>query len=93
MAASGVAAAEVAARGAPAGRAPARSSCAVEAAIADALALDEAYGFPLMSYRRVPAALARVTAADVNRAARRFIDPQRETIAVVRPRRRPPSRP
>jgi predicted Zn-dependent peptidase len=54
-------------------------------AIADALALDEAYGFPLMSYRRVPAALAAITAADVNRAARRFLDPQRETIAVVRP--------
>ena len=54
-------------------------------AIADALALDEAYGLPLMSYRRLPAALAAITAADVNRAARRFIDPQRETIAVVRP--------
>ncbi|HEY4394767.1 MAG TPA: insulinase family protein, partial [Polyangia bacterium] len=54
-------------------------------AIADALALDEAYGFPVMSYRRVPAALAAITAADVNRAARRFLDPQRETIAVVRP--------
>ncbi|HEY6475798.1 MAG TPA: pitrilysin family protein, partial [Polyangia bacterium] len=54
-------------------------------AIADALALDEAYGFPLMSYRRVPAALAAITAADVNRVARRFLDPQRETIAVVRP--------
>jgi zinc protease len=54
-------------------------------AIADALALDEAYGSPVMSYRRVPAALAAITAADVNRAARRFLDPQRETIAVVRP--------
>ena len=54
-------------------------------AIADALALDEAYGLGLMSYRQVPAALARVTAADVTRAARRFFDPQRETIAVVRP--------
>jgi zinc protease len=54
-------------------------------AIADALALDEAYGFPLMSYRRVPAALAAISAADVNRAARRFLEPQRETIAVVRP--------
>ena len=60
-----------------------------QAAIADALALDEAYGLGLMSYRHVPAALARVTAADVNRAARRFIDPKRETIAVVRPE--PPS--
>lgn len=56
-----------------------------QAAIADALALDEAYGLGLMSYRNVPAALARVTAADVNRALRRFIAPKRETIAVVRP--------
>jgi zinc protease len=61
-------------------------------AIADALALDEAYGFPVMSYRRVPAALAAITAADVNRAARRFLDPQRETIAVVRPET-PPAKP
>ncbi|HVV49859.1 MAG TPA: pitrilysin family protein, partial [Polyangia bacterium] len=60
-----------------------------EASIADALALDEAYGLGLMSYRDVPAALARVTAADVLRAARRFLDPKRETIAVVRPE--PPS--
>jgi zinc protease len=56
-----------------------------ESAIADALATDEAYGLPLMSYRRLPAALTRVTATDVARAARRFIDPKRETIAVVRP--------
>jgi zinc protease len=56
-----------------------------EAAIADALATDEAYGLPLMTYRQLPAALARVTAPDVARAARRFIDPKRETIAVVRP--------
>jgi zinc protease len=55
------------------------------AAIADALATDEAYGLPLMTYRQLPAALARVTATDVARAARRFIDPKRETIAVVRP--------
>jgi zinc protease len=56
-----------------------------EVAIADALATDEAYGLPLMTYRQLPAALARVTATDVARAARRFIDPKRETVAVVRP--------
>ncbi len=56
-----------------------------QAAIADALATDEAYGLPLMTYRQLPAALARVTATDVARAARRFIDPKRETIAAVRP--------
>ncbi len=55
------------------------------AAIADALALDEAYGLGLMSYRQVPATLARITADDVARAARRFLDPRREVIAVVRP--------
>ncbi len=38
-----------------------------------------------MTYRQLPATLARVTAPDVARAARRFIDPKRETIAVVRP--------
>ena len=59
-----------------------------EAAIADALATDEAYGLPLMTYRQLPATLARVTAPDVARAARRFIDPKRETIAVVRPEAR-----
>ena len=62
-----------------------------EAAIADALATDEAYGLPLMNYRRLPAALTRVTATDVARAARRFIDPKRETIAVVRPEAPPMS--
>jgi predicted Zn-dependent peptidase len=38
-----------------------------------------------MSYRQVPAALARVTADDVVRVARRILDPKREVIAVVRP--------
>ncbi len=56
-----------------------------QASIADALALDEGYGLGLMSYRRLPTALAQITAADVNRALRRFVDPRREAIAVVRP--------
>jgi zinc protease len=56
-----------------------------QASIADALALDEGYGLGLMSYRRLPTTLARVTSADVNRALRRFVDPRREAIAVVRP--------
>jgi len=60
-------------------------------AIADALALDEAYGLGLMSYRQVPAALSRVTAAEVTRAARRLLDPKREVIAVVRPPETPAS--
>jgi zinc protease len=62
-----------------------------QAAIADALALDEAYGLGLMSYRQVPAALARITADEVTRAARRFLDPKREVIAVVRPADAPPA--
>ena len=60
-------------------------------AIADALALDEAYGLGVMSYRQVPATLARITADDVARAARRFLDPKREVIAVVRPPTAPAS--
>jgi predicted Zn-dependent peptidase len=60
-------------------------------AIADALALDEAYGLGLMSYRQVPAALSRVTALEVTRAARRLLDPKREVIAVVRPPEPPAS--
>lgn len=55
------------------------------AAIADAVALDEAFGLPPLSYRAAPDRLARVTAADVARAARRWLDPQHEAIAVVRP--------
>jgi zinc protease len=84
VAASGVAAAEVerSARRLGGLRALALRG---ETAIADALATDEAYGLPLMTYRQLPAALVRVTAVDVSRAARRFIDPKREAIAVVRP--------
>ncbi len=55
------------------------------AAIADALALDEAFGLSPLSYRAGPDRLARVTAADVARAAHRWLDPQHEAIAVVRP--------
>jgi len=90
IAANGVAAAEVegAARRLGGLRALALRG---EVAIADALATDEAYGLPLMTYRQLPAALARVTAPDVARAARRFIDPKRETIAVVRPEALPTS--
>ena len=54
-------------------------------AVADALVRDEAYGLPMLAYRRVPAALARVAAADVARAAQPVLDPKREIIAVVHP--------
>jgi zinc protease len=59
------------------------------AAIADAVAQDEAFGLPPLSYRAGPERLAHVTAPDVVRAARRFLDPQHEAIAVVRPEERP----
>ena len=58
------------------------------AAVADAVALDEAFGLPPLSYRARPERLARVTAADVVRAAHRFLDPQREAIAAIRPEAR-----
>src|SRR6185369_612598 len=44
-------------------------------AIADALVRDEASGLPVLSYRRSPAALGRVTPADVARAAQAVLDP------------------
>ena len=54
-------------------------------AVADALVRDEADGLPMLAYRRVPAALAHVAAADVARAAQAVLDPRREIIAVVHP--------
>ena len=54
-------------------------------AVADALVHDEGYGLPMLAYRRAPAAFARVTAADVARAAQAVLDPRREVIAVVHP--------
>jgi zinc protease len=54
-------------------------------AVADALVRDEAGGLPMLSYRRMPAALARVATADVARAAQTVLDPKREIIAVVHP--------
>jgi predicted Zn-dependent peptidase len=54
-------------------------------AVADALVRDEGWGLPMLSYRRAPAAIARVTAADVARAAQAVLDSKREIIAVVHP--------
>jgi zinc protease len=58
------------------------------AAVADAVALDEAFGLPPLSYRARPERLARVTAPDVVQAAHRVLDPQREAIAAIRPEAR-----
>jgi len=54
-------------------------------AVADALVRDEAAGQPMLAYRRAPAALARVTAADVSRVVPAVLDPKREIVAVVHP--------
>jgi zinc protease len=57
--------------------------------VADALVRDEGDGLAMLSYRRASAALARVAAADVSRAARAALDPRREVVAVVRPANAP----
>jgi zinc protease len=54
-------------------------------AVADALVRDEGWGLPMLTYRRTSATLARVTAADVARAAQAALDPRRQIIAVVHP--------
>jgi zinc protease len=56
-----------------------------KSAIADALALDEAFDLDPLAYREYPGAVARVRPADVARAARRVLDPSHEVITVVRP--------
>ncbi|HSZ82052.1 MAG TPA: pitrilysin family protein [Polyangia bacterium] len=55
------------------------------AAVAFALARDEAFGLGVGAYRRAPAELAAVTTDAVMRVARRLLDPRREIVAVVRP--------
>jgi predicted Zn-dependent peptidase len=62
------------------------------AAVAVALARDAAYGRDLHAYRSYPAALTRVTADEVARAARRVLDPRHEVVAVVRPAIAAPAR-
>ncbi len=55
------------------------------AAVAAALARDEALGLPVGSYRRSAAEIAAVTPETVARVARRLLDPRFEIVAVVRP--------
>jgi zinc protease len=55
------------------------------AAVAAALARDEALGLPAGSARRAGASLAAVTPEAVGRVARRLLDPHLEIVAVVRP--------
>jgi zinc protease len=60
-------------------------------AVAAALAFHEAQGLGWREFRRDADALARVTIADVQRVARKFLDPRREVVAVVRPNDEPPA--
>jgi zinc protease len=55
------------------------------AAVAAALAREEALGPDAATGRRSPAALAGVTADAVTRVARRLLDPRHELVAAVRP--------
>jgi zinc protease len=55
------------------------------AAIANALAYYEIHGLGWQAWDGYPAALAAVTGADVDAAARRFLDPQAQVTAIVRP--------
>ena len=54
-------------------------------AIAAALASGEVAGQGRRDFRRYGDAIGRITPADVQRVARKFVDPRREVVAVVRP--------
>jgi zinc protease len=54
-------------------------------AIAAALAFYEAYGQGWKSYRLYGDNIMKITVADVVRVARKYLDPQREVVAVVEP--------
>jgi predicted Zn-dependent peptidase len=56
-----------------------------KSALAAALAFHEAYGQGWKSYRQYGDNVMKVTIADVARAARKYLDPQREVTAVVKP--------
>jgi len=56
-----------------------------KSALAAALAFHEAYGQGWKSYRQYGDKVMKVTIADVTRAARKYLDPQREVTAVVKP--------
>ncbi|MSP61855.1 MAG: insulinase family protein [Myxococcales bacterium] len=55
------------------------------AALASTLAFHEAYGLGWDEYRRYAPAIHAVSAADVQRVARTYLDPQRAVLAVVKP--------
>jgi zinc protease len=55
------------------------------AALASTLAFHEAYGMGWDEYRRYAPSVEKITAADVQRVARRVLDPRRAITAIVRP--------
>jgi zinc protease len=56
-----------------------------KSALAAALAFHEAYGQGWKTYRQYGDFIMKVTVAEVARAARKYLDPQREITAVVKP--------
>jgi zinc protease len=62
-----------------------------KSAIAAALAFHEAYGQGWRAYRQYTDSVMKVKVQDVARVARKYLDPQREVAAVVRPSVPPPA--
>lgn len=56
-----------------------------KSAIATALAFNEAYGQGWRAYRQYGAQITKVTAQQVQRVARKYLVPEREVMAVVKP--------
>jgi len=59
-----------------------------KSALAAALAFHEAYGQGWRTYRQYADQIGRVTVAQVQRAAQKYLRPQREVVALVTPQRR-----
>ncbi|HUS66923.1 MAG TPA: pitrilysin family protein [Kofleriaceae bacterium] len=55
------------------------------AALASTLAFHECYGLGWDEYRRYASSVLKVTAADVQRVAQRYLDPARSILATVKP--------
>ncbi len=56
-----------------------------KSALAAALAFHESYGQGWRAYRQYGDNIMKVTAADVSRVARKYLDPNREVCAVIKP--------
>ena len=55
------------------------------AALASTLAFHEAYGVGWDEYRRYAPGILAVSAADVQRVAKKYLDPERAILATVKP--------